>query len=198
MLGKMQPSLKTGQEPLTLNEQPLAFHLLDFWRWSASDIMSNATRGLFAEFIVATATGIPLTSVRDEWGAYDLDTPEGIKIEVKSCAYLQTWHQERLSTVSFGIRETHLWDYNTGKFAAELKRHADVYVFCLLHHKDKQTVDPLNLNQWEFYVLPTSQLNSYTGGKKAISLTALRLLTQAVSYECLHNEIKEKYRQNHP
>ena len=47
--------LKTGDEKLTSGEKELDFSLLDFWRWSVSDILSNATRGILAEFIVAKA-----------------------------------------------------------------------------------------------------------------------------------------------
>ena len=55
--------------------------LLDFWSWSASDLVSNATRGRLAEFIVANALGVE-SGIREEWAAYDLATATGIKIEV--------------------------------------------------------------------------------------------------------------------
>jgi hypothetical protein len=77
-LDKIPAAIKSGQEPLSYNGQQLKFTLLDFWRWSASDILSNATRGILAEFIVATAANIDITKVRDEWGAFDLVTPDGI------------------------------------------------------------------------------------------------------------------------
>jgi hypothetical protein len=50
--------LKTGNEPLTVNGQKLDKSLLDFWRWNSSDLLSNATRGRLAEFIVASASGV--------------------------------------------------------------------------------------------------------------------------------------------
>jgi hypothetical protein len=77
---------------------------LDFWRRSASDILSNATRGRLAEFLVATATGIDIKTVRDEWGAYDLLTPEGIKLEIKSAAYLQSWYQKVRSIIRLTVK----------------------------------------------------------------------------------------------
>jgi len=49
---------KTGLEKLTFQGNELEYNLLDFWRWSVSDILSNATRGRFAEFIVGTAIGL--------------------------------------------------------------------------------------------------------------------------------------------
>ncbi len=80
--------IKTGDEPFTNNGAPLAQKLIDFWKWSVSDLVSNATRGVLAEFIVATALQIDPSKVRDEWAAYDLSTNEGIKIEFRSAAYL--------------------------------------------------------------------------------------------------------------
>jgi len=42
----------------------LPFGMEDFWRWSASDLLSNALRGVLAEFIVARALGIDTTAAR--------------------------------------------------------------------------------------------------------------------------------------
>ncbi|WP_144418580.1 hypothetical protein [Candidatus Thioglobus autotrophicus] len=54
-----------------------------------------------------------------------------------------------LSKIIFGIQPTVLWDENN-KRSEEAKRQADVYVFCVLAHKDKGTVNPLDLSQWDF------------------------------------------------
>ncbi len=82
---------KSGAERLINDTTETGYTLLDFWRWSVSDILSNATRGRFAEFIVGTAVGIDPKNLRDEWDAYDLTTSDGIRIEVKSAAYIQSW-----------------------------------------------------------------------------------------------------------
>lgn len=191
-LDRITPTLRTGEEPLVNNNKALNFSLLDFWRWSVSDILSNATRGRFAEFIVATATNIDITKVRDEWSAYDLETPEGIKIEVKSAAYVQSWFQRALSKISFSTKAALYWDSLTNKQSEIARRSADVYVFCLLHHDNKQTIDPLNLDHWEFYVLATEELNKYTRSQHSITLKSLQGLTNAVKYEDLDQEIKVK------
>lgn len=88
--GIIKAKIKTGKESLKFNGKNLPSKLSDFWKWSVSDILSNATRGIFAEFIVATATNIDLKIPRDEWAAYDFVTPDNIKIEVKSAAYIQS------------------------------------------------------------------------------------------------------------
>ena len=192
-LDKLQATLKTGQEKLIYDNQPLNFSLIDFWKWSASDLLSNATRGRFAEFIVATATNADTKQIRDEWSAFDLETREGIKIEVKSAAYVQSWFQRKLSPISFSTKAAFVWDWITNKQEETARRSADVYVFCLLDHQDKQTIDPLNLNQWTFYVLATKELNNYKRSQHSITLHSLTNLTKAVLYNELEDEINKKY-----
>jgi hypothetical protein len=188
---------KSGKENFHLEGKPVGFDLLSFWQWSTSDLVSNATRGILAEFIVAQAVGIKPDSVRAEWDPYDLETEDDIKIEVKSAAYLQSWHQERLSNISFSISRTKAWDAVTNHYEEEIKRQADVYVFALLAHKDKCTVDPLNLDQWQFFVLPTKELNERIGNQKSISLGRLKdLANLTVSFPNLKQAILEKYKKS--
>ncbi len=191
-LDKIQATLKTGQEKLIYNDKSLNFSLLDFWRWSVSDILSNATRGRFAEFIVATAANIDIKQIRDEWSAFDLETHEGIKIEVKSAAYVQSWFQSKLSPISFSTKAAFVWDSITNKQEETARRSADIYVFCLLHHPEKSTIDPLNLNHWTFYVLATEELNRYKRSQHSITLNSLRRLTNEVCYYELNQQIIEK------
>ncbi len=171
---------KAGDEPLHDNSQPLGSTLLDFWRWSTSDLVSNATRGILAEFIVATALGVA-DGIRAEWDPFDLRTHEGVKVEVKSAAYLQSWFHKKLSTILFGIRPTRLWDASTNLLSDELKRQADIYVFCVLSHKDKSTVDPLNVRQWEFYIVRAAMLDERFPKQKTISLASLLTLKPCVA-----------------
>ena len=173
-----------GPVPLKLREPTDKFHvkggsrvttLGDYWRWSSSSILDNTERGVVAEFLVANALGLT-DRPRVEWGSYDLKIPDGPKIEVKSSAFLQSWRQEKYSTIRFGIAPTkEAWDANTGKSQTHdpPKRIADIYVFCLLNHKDKATVDPLNTEQWEFFVVPTFRINDEHSDRRAISLKQL-------------------------
>jgi hypothetical protein len=174
-LPRLNVEPKTGEEHFRSGNTNLDFTVLDFWQWTASDLVSNATRGLVAEFIVASALGLA-TGVRDEWQAYDLETSSGKKIEVKSAAYLQSWGQNKPSKISFNVRPTRAWDADTGSFSSEVKRQANIYVFALLAHRDKNSVDPLNLDQWEFYVVPTSLLDARARSQHSITLKSLRQL----------------------
>lgn len=177
-LGRLKVTRKTGAERLHEGSTDCGVDLLDFWQWSVSDLVSNATRGRFAEYVVARALHIPTDGVRDEWAAFDLLTSTGIRVEVKSAAFIQTWHQARLSSISFLARKTHGWDPVTNVQAVERRRQADVYVFALLHHTDKSSIDPLDLSQWRFYVLPTSILDARTRSQHSITLKTLQTMCQ--------------------
>ena len=54
-----------------------------YLKWAHSDLLSNAERGVVAEFLVSKATS-SLSDSRVEWDAIDVTTPQGIKIEVKA------------------------------------------------------------------------------------------------------------------
>lgn len=183
-------SLKTGEEKLSIDNQVLSYSLLDFWRWSASDILSNAMRGRFAEFIVGSAIDLDIQQLRHEWAAYDLRSKEGIEIEVKSSAYLQSWQQVKYSNISFSIKSSKAWEADKGLRCEESKRQAHIYIFCLLHHKVQESIDPMKLEQWSFYVVPTYKLAEK---QASISLKPLQKLAEKVGYNELKAAIEKSY-----
>ncbi|MGD8564320.1 MAG: hypothetical protein PVG03_17390, partial [Desulfarculaceae bacterium] len=111
-LPAVEVSRKTGQEQFIVNGQPTNWRLIDFWQWYASDLLSNALRGTMAEYIVSRALHCS-DAVRMEWDACDVRTDQGLKIEVKSGAYLQSWDQEQHSKIIFDIKPTQGWDAAT-------------------------------------------------------------------------------------
>ena len=104
-LGRIFPQRKTGQECFHQGDKAVTFNLTDFWRWSCSDLISNTARGVLAEFIVARALGLAEDGVRDEWARFDLCTPEGVKVEVKSAAYIQSWYCKSSAKVAEAMAE---------------------------------------------------------------------------------------------
>lgn len=163
---------KTGKEKFLSNGKELNFTVNDFWGWSSSEFMNNALRGVLAEFIVAKAINDP-SEFREEWDACDLITPNGIKVEVKSSSYIQSWQQKELSKIVFGIQPTYGWDATKNESSRTQQRQSDVYVFCVYAHKDQSSANPLELSQWEFYVLSTEALDAHCKNQKTISLSSL-------------------------
>jgi len=185
-LGPVEVVRKTGEETLCEGVTSTGIKLNEFWSWSSSDILNNSLRGIFAEFIVASDLKITKAN-RVEWDAYDLLLDDKIKIEVKS-SYIQSWKQAKISNISFGIRST-IPDNTVSKVSSrERKRQSDVYVFCLLAHKDQNTVNPLNMEQWEFYVLNTEVLNERLPKQKTIVLNSLLKLNPT---KCKYGDIRK-------
>lgn len=180
-LEEIKTEPKTGQEKFTLHNEELNFNVLEFWSWNQSDLIENRTRGILAEYIVKQALEIK-SSNRTEWDDYDLISNSGKKIEVKSAAYIQSWSQKQFSSISFNISPSKRTEDRIPK------RLSDFYVFCLLKHKNQETINPLNLNQWVFYVVKTTVLDKFVPNQKTISLSSLLKLEHE---ECKYNTIKK-------
>ena len=64
-------------------------------------------------------------------------------------------------------------------------------------HKEKKSVDPLNLNQWEFFVLPTEVLDLRQRSQHSITLKSLeRLSGKSVTYFQLKNAVDKALKRN--
>lgn len=191
ILAATESKRMTGNEPFHSDGNALHINVLSFWQWSSSEFVGNALRGMLAEFIVASALG-SVEGVRREWDAVDIRTADGVRVEVKSGAYLQSWSQKKHSVIQFGIQPTQGWDARTNTYSNSVTRQSDVYVFCVLSHMHKETVDPLNLQQWRFFVVGTKVLNEAVGSQKTITLSSLRRLHPIeATYENIAPAIKQ-------
>lgn len=164
---------------------------LDFWQWAYSDFLSNAQRGVLAEYIVAKAIGAT-ERLRVEWDAYDVIAPDSTKIEVKSSAYLQTWQQKQHSKIIFDIALKTSWLAETNTYVANQQRSADVYVFCVFAETDRAKADPLNMEQWFFLVCSTRFLNEQFKSQKTVALSSLEKKgLQRIPFDELEEAITE-------
>jgi len=141
--------------------------VLDLWSWAMSDLRDNTNRGFLAEFIVARAIGAQL-KIRATWADFDLETPKGVSVEVKSSAYLQTWNPKLISKPKYSGLKARAWSAESG-YSKEKSFRAMVYVFALQTSRIRSEYDALNLSQWKFWLAPRS------------ALEALNLQTMALS-----------------
>ena len=194
------PRLRSCRETFKVRGESAGFSLSDYWKWSGSDLLSNAQRGVIAEFLVAKVLGVS-HSPRLEWGWYDLETTDKKKIEVKSAAYYQSWPQDKPSEIRFDIAPRKwFWDPVTNKSESveTPERRSDAYVFCLLGDPADLNPDPLVLDQWSFYVIRTCSINGLLELQKTIGLEPLRKLVReetgrcAVSYPGLAGVVTEQ------
>lgn len=175
----------SGDKLFTNDGMYLDFSLSDFWGWYASNTLNGAIRGAIAEYIVAKSLDIDCESEpRQTWDAYDLEY-EGIKIEVKSSAFIQSKHNDKYSRISFSIEKHSHW--NKDERWEHKQRYSDIYVFCLFSTKDRNVADPMCIDQWQFMILPTSTINDKCGDQQSISLMSLLQLNPVI---CSYDTIK--------
>lgn len=151
----------------------------DFWRWSYSDLADSRNLSVMAEFIVASSIGalqIDADTSRSVRRQCSLLSPDGYRLDIKSAAYAQSWDAEHPDHVSFQIAKSMIPDY------AEMpvpdtppSRKSDACIFCVCKAMEKCD-SPLDLDLWEFYVLPTSVLGETKPNKKTITLPSIMKL----------------------
>jgi hypothetical protein len=160
----------------------------DFWAWSMPDLRANTVRSVFAEYLVAKALGATQRP-RIEWDAYDVITPEGMRLEVKAGAYLQAWEQSWLSTVTFAGLHARTWSPTEG-YSEAGSYNADGYVFAVLTATEHARYDALDVDQWSFWVLPREALAAT--GQRSIRLSRVQQLAGApVGYAGLPRKVRE-------
>jgi len=150
------------------------------------DLRSNTVRGFLAEWLVMRAVGA--TEVLPDWHAFDVLTPGGVKVEVKSSAYLQSWSQERHSRIVFSGLMARTWDPATA-FAGERTFNSDVYVFCVQTAQEHEDYDPLDVGQWDFYVLPAATVKGI--GQRSVGLARVQRETVRVGFHALAQAIDQ-------
>ena len=161
----------SGAEVFSFNGEDNGLSILDFWRFEFSNLTD--IQGYVAEYLVARALGKEQPDNCVGWTDYDI-LYQGKRIEVKATAYYQAWKQsgEICKRRTFSIKQ---------------KEKNDMYVFCLLLGENRIEANPLKLEQWEFYVVPTKTIIEKCGTNKTISLERIRAIAPMTDF----NRIKE-------
>ncbi len=88
-----------------------------------------------------------------------------------------------------GFSVLDFWRWSTSDLI-EPRRHADVYVFALLAHREQATLNPLDLSQWEFWAVPTKALDDRKRSQHSITLNSLRELAgNPEGFDGLHDAV---------
>ena len=112
--------------------------------------------------------------------------------EIKETSYYHSWQEKiaqgRISQQrSFGITPA----YTKYKDSTTvLERQNDIYVFCLNTGHNEEESNPLDMSNWEFYVVPTAVINANCApAQKSISLGKVRKLAPMTRFHDLKNVI---------
>lgn len=145
--------------------------------------MQNNLRGHWVEAMVCELLGDGWKHTGADWAAWDIESDDGLRVEVKQSARRQSWG-ESTSSPRFSIQAAR-GHYPDGKaYLPNLtgSRLADIYVFAWHDGEDQRVV-----SQWEFYVVEAGRLPE---GRKTIGLDAIRRLVNPVQADQLLNEIR--------
>ena len=185
---KLSEKHLVGDEHFTHNGKSTDMTMLEFWRWHYSEIFDLQEK--IAEFIVAKALGLNEADNVGSWTLYDIKY-RNTRIEIKETSYLHAWQtdeEEKSKRRSFGITKAHT-EY--GDTSSELARQNDIYVFCLNTGMTRADSNPLQLEHWEFYIVPTDVINEECGDGQSVSLSRVRKMTDAVDYSQIKSVIDE-------
>jgi len=159
---------------------------LEFWQWAYGDLLDDDVKGAFAEWLVHKLLGV-VTSRRVSWANSDVITPEGVRIEVKSTAFWQSWKLlDERGLPEAKPKHPAIRDDRKIRFAGLKARDSTavpdssepkafkshLYVFAFQNNIDPATWNAFDLKQWEFYLVPTAKLTEL--GWESISLSTLR------------------------
>ena len=175
--------------PFVNGNESLGITMLDFWKYQYSNIYDM--QEYIAEFIVGKALGINEPMNRDGWTLWDIDY-QGKRIEVKQTSYYHSW-QEKIANGKISQQRTFSITPAFTRYkdsTTSYERQNDIYVFCLNIGTNEEESYPLDMANWEFYVVPTSVINeNCTPAQKSISLGKVRKLAPLTKYEELKNVI---------
>lgn len=138
-------------EKFTINNNELDFGILDFWKSKYSNIYNM--QEVIAEFIVEKALGIDKAQNTDYWTLYDI-LYRDYRIEIKETSYYHPWNEDGKVSKQrmFGITKANS-NYESNETENKFERQNDIYVFCLNTGTTKETSNPMNLDNWEFYII---------------------------------------------
>lgn len=170
-------------------DESLGITMLDFWKYQYSNIYDM--QEYIAEFIVGKALGINEPMNRDGWTLWDINY-RGKRIEVKETSYYHSW-QEKIAQGRISQQRTFsITPAFTGykDSTTSYERQNDIYVFCLNTGNNEEDSYPIDMANWEFYVVPTRTINeNCTPTQKSISLGKVRKLAPLTRFNELKNVI---------
>ena len=177
----------TGKTPFTSNGEPLGFTMSDFWEYQYTNIFDM--QEYIAEFLVGKALGLQKSQNTDGWTLFDM-LYRNARIEVKETSYYHSWlgtiTKEICKVRTFDIHKSHCIYKDT---ESKLLRNNDVYVFCLNKGETREESNPLCMEHWEFYVVPTSVIDETFKDQKSVSLKRIEAISKKVAFHQLKEEI---------
>ncbi len=157
-------------------------------------IMSNLARPHYIERMIILGLGDEWKLVSANWSGWDIESSDGIRVEVKQSAARQAWADQpslegRTTKGRFDIApRTGYWAEDGSRWIEMPGRPADIYIFAWHPVEDGQKADHRDPAQWEFYVVPESELPAR---RKSIGVKKVAKLWSPVAYAELQHRLSK-------
>lgn len=187
-LNNERVDLLNGKEEFTNNGIPIGLSIIDFWQFQYSNIWDM--QEYIAEFLIAKSLDLKTPQNCNGWTLWDI-LYRDYRIEIKSSAYYHSWRSDGKISKKRVFNITKAFSRYKDS-TSEYKRQNDVYIFCLNIGHTKDESNPLHLENWQFYIIPTKTINEICKDNKTISLGQIQKITGSsigISYENLKGEI---------
>jgi len=160
--------------------------LADFWSWAFSDLSGERTLDTLSEFVV----GLALENLeRARCSGSNSMTYLGKLIEIRAAHWNGILDEWSLNNIKFAVSPEFAGE-KRGEGKGSWRRRAECYVFCLYANAGSNQGGPLNVGNWEFYVVERESLDESLGPKKCIRLQQICRMSMPLSHEQLRNEIR--------
>jgi hypothetical protein len=147
-------------------------------------LIQNNARGEYVEQMVDSCLSSDWTHCAGDWAGWDFERVDGVRLQVKQSAALQTWGIAK-RPASFSIAPASGYYINGTEWIAKASRPAHLYLFAW-HGITDGTADHTNPRQWRFFVVPEPSLPS---GTKSISIRALERIEKPVGISAISEEV---------
>lgn len=150
-------------------------------------LVNNAFRGMLVEAMLAQVLEPEWRWCSADWASHDFENAEGVKLEVKQSAALQSWHKpgDSPSRGSFDIA-SRTGRYEGARWIDEPGRAAQIYVFAWHPIVDHGLADHREPNQWQFYPVSARDLPD----QKTISLSRVSAFAEPCSIDQIAAKVR--------
>lgn len=159
----------------------------------SSRIINNAHRGDLVEMMVLAALGTEWKLVGLGWHPWDLQYGSGqdrVRLQVKQCAALQLWGPTRQLIVTFGWKKVapdYFFRDHPGEDIEPEGWFCEGFVIGLHLETDPSLADQVDPAQWQFLVIPTSDLQP---GQNSVALSKALKEWQPISWSKLSEAVE--------
>lgn len=148
-------------------------------------LVMNVLRGQVVEAMVDLALASEWDWCAADYSGWDFERRDGVRLEVKQSAARQSWAPASGQVcLRFDVRERTGW-WDGAEWVPSPGRAAHLYLFCY-HGGMDESADHRDPVQWEFFLVPTSELP--TG--KSIGIGKVRAMSPMVTFSDLQQQVR--------